>query len=479
MVLAETARLVLRRPREPDIEPLMAMDADPEVMRYIGSGAVVPPDRDRALRSLARWRRQWDEQGFGMCSVIVRETGEYAGGSRWRCPRSCQRCLPAVEIGWRLRREHWGYGYATEAAAELLRFGLGDAGLDRVASIRHVDNARSERVMSKLGLRFEFQATVPATGQPCCGARDHPPRARRARTAAAQHKSLAPATTVHACGKRPDDLPAGGARSAAMRGKRIVGVMLHCCPHRGILLPEGSGCGDSRAWLAGRSDRDDSESGSYLVPALADRGVNGDRLPRRQPPWRVFISHTRELAEYPVGGSFVAAVQDAVSALGHVVVEMGGFAARDQAPAALCEEKVAGSDVYVGVLGLRYGSPVRDQPDRSYTELEFGCATTAELPRLMFVLDGASVDHGIPPNALIDAGVRPSASLPGASARGGADAGPFPQCRRFGAAGRAGVARAGAEPGPWRGRVRHRAAACRRPPPGLTVVAGPPSSMSL
>jgi Domain of unknown function (DUF4062)/NB-ARC domain len=140
------------------------------------------------------------------------------------------------------------------------------------------------------------------------------------------------------------------------------------------------------------------------VPALADRGVNGDRLPRRQPPWRVFISHTRELAEYPAGGSFVAAVQEAVSALGHVVVEMGGFAARDQAPSALCEEKVAGSDVYVGVLGLRYGSPVRDQPDRSYTELEFGCATTAGLPRLMFVLDGASVDHGIPLDALFDVG---------------------------------------------------------------------------
>ena len=140
------------------------------------------------------------------------------------------------------------------------------------------------------------------------------------------------------------------------------------------------------------------------MSALADRGVNGDRLPRRQPPWRVFISHTRELAEYPVGGSFVAAVQDAVSALGHVVVEMGGFAARDQAPSALCEEKVAGSDVYVGVLGLRYGSAVRDQPDRSYTELEFGCATTAALPRLMFVLDDTSVEHGIPPKALIDAG---------------------------------------------------------------------------
>lgn len=106
MVLAETARLVLRRPREPDIEPLMAMDADPEVMRYIGSGAVVPPDRDRALRSLARWRRQWDEQGFGMCSVIVRETGEYAGWVTLAVPAFLPEVLPAVEIGWRLRREH-------------------------------------------------------------------------------------------------------------------------------------------------------------------------------------------------------------------------------------------------------------------------------------------------------------------------------------------------------------------------------------
>jgi RimJ/RimL family protein N-acetyltransferase len=74
--------------------------------------------------------------------------------------------LPAVEIGWRLRREHWGHGYATEAAEELLRFGLTEAGLDRVVSIRQVDNARSERVMDKLGLRFELQTTVPATGQP-------------------------------------------------------------------------------------------------------------------------------------------------------------------------------------------------------------------------------------------------------------------------------------------------------------------------
>jgi RimJ/RimL family protein N-acetyltransferase len=166
MISLSTARLVLRRPEAPDVEPLMAMDADPEVMRYIGKGAIIPPDRDRALQAVSRWRERWDEQGFGMCSVIVRETGEYAGWVTLAVPAFLPGILPAVEIGWRLRRMHWGQGYATEAAAELLRFGLTGAGLDRVVSIRDIGNERSARVMDKLGLRFEFQTTVPATGQP-------------------------------------------------------------------------------------------------------------------------------------------------------------------------------------------------------------------------------------------------------------------------------------------------------------------------
>jgi RimJ/RimL family protein N-acetyltransferase len=165
MIPFSTARLVLRSPEESDVKPLMAMDADPEVMRYIGTGAIIPPDRDRALQAVTRWREQWDEQGFGMCSVIVRETGDYAGWVMLAVPAFLPEILPAVEIGWRLRREYWGQGYATEAATELLRFGLARTGLDRVVSIRDIDNARSKRVMDKLGLRFEFQTTVPATGQ--------------------------------------------------------------------------------------------------------------------------------------------------------------------------------------------------------------------------------------------------------------------------------------------------------------------------
>jgi hypothetical protein len=129
------------------------------------------------------------------------------------------------------------------------------------------------------------------------------------------------------------------------------------------------------------------------VAAAADSG--GAR-------WRVFVSHTSELRDFPGGGSYVAAVERAISACGHVVVEMAGFPAADMPAAGLCRERVRSCDVYVGVLGTRYGSVVPDMPRVSYTELEFDTATEAGLPRLVFVLDTGAAQAGIPLSHLID-----------------------------------------------------------------------------
>jgi hypothetical protein len=98
----------------------------------------------------------------------------------------------------------------------------------------------------------------------------------------------------------------------------------------------------------------------------------------------------------------VDAAERAVSAAGHVIVDMADFPAADQAPAQLCADRVRGCDVYVGILGTRYGSPVRDKPQVSYTELEFDTAADAGLDRLVFLLDTEADNLGIPAARLID-----------------------------------------------------------------------------
>lgn len=164
MPALETARLVLRRWREEDIAPLAVINADPEVMRWIGTGTV--RDIQQTRLGVEAFERAWDETGIGPFAVEIRATGALAGFTGLAVPRFLPEIMPAVEIAWRLGRPFWGQGIATEAARAALGFGLLDRALDRIVAIVQIGNGASERVMHKLGMRLERETTDPASGRP-------------------------------------------------------------------------------------------------------------------------------------------------------------------------------------------------------------------------------------------------------------------------------------------------------------------------
>lgn len=160
----ETPRLALRPWTDDDLEPLTEIHTDPEVMRYVGDGR--PREREATRASIERWSRGLDEHGFGLLAAELRETGELAGMAGLAVPEFLPEILPAVEVGYRLKRSLWRRGLATEAAHALVAHAFGTLGLERLVAIAHVENAGSRRVLEKLGMRVERETTVPGSGTP-------------------------------------------------------------------------------------------------------------------------------------------------------------------------------------------------------------------------------------------------------------------------------------------------------------------------
>jgi len=145
-----TERLLLRRWRPQDREPFAELNADPLVMEHFP--ATLSPAESDAL--IARIESSFISDGYGAWAVELPGSVPLAGFvGLWRQTDERLPFAPAVEIGWRLARETWGRGIATEAAAAALEFGFEQAGLDEIVSFTTVANDRSRAVMERLGMR--------------------------------------------------------------------------------------------------------------------------------------------------------------------------------------------------------------------------------------------------------------------------------------------------------------------------------------
>ncbi len=163
-----TARLLLRGFRGRDLAALAAMNADPRVMEYLRG----PMSLQDSAAQLARFRQHWVEHGFGWWAVEVPGVAPFIGWLGLARPRFEAHFTPCVEIGWRLAAEFWNQGYATEGALEAVRFGweLSSPRLEEIVAFTVPGNARSRRVMEKVGMRHDtagdFDHPVFAPGHP-------------------------------------------------------------------------------------------------------------------------------------------------------------------------------------------------------------------------------------------------------------------------------------------------------------------------
>ena len=150
----ETARLRLRRWSTDDLDAYARLCADPEVMRYLGGR---PFTRAQSEQQMRGFMEHWDAHGFGLWAVDHFDDHRFIGF----IGLSTHTWFPGVEVGWRLDRDYWGRGLATEGAAVSLRFGFEELGLDRIVSIHPPENVRSRRVMEKSGLTFDLETVLP------------------------------------------------------------------------------------------------------------------------------------------------------------------------------------------------------------------------------------------------------------------------------------------------------------------------------
>ena len=158
--MIETERLVLRKPRLEDAADLAVAYADPEVVRYIGDGTTAT--LAEVEEGIAQWLERWDSWGLSLCSLERREDGRVLGRvgfllwdpDTWEVPGD------EVELGWLLAREHWGKGYATEAALALRDWAFDERGLTRLISLIDPTNLASIGVAERIGEQYERDVVV-------------------------------------------------------------------------------------------------------------------------------------------------------------------------------------------------------------------------------------------------------------------------------------------------------------------------------
>jgi len=146
----ETTRLILRDWNESDLEEFKKMNLDPRVTQYFRK-SISEEDSERFYRNVVQ--KGFMQDGFGLYAVEVKKNHSFIGFIGFHRLDFESDFTPCIEIGWRLKPEAWGFGYATEGAKECLRYGFETLGFDKIYSNTPILNLPSENVMKRIGMK--------------------------------------------------------------------------------------------------------------------------------------------------------------------------------------------------------------------------------------------------------------------------------------------------------------------------------------
>lgn len=146
----ETDRLLLRPLQESDVDGMFALDSNPKVHQYIGNKPQTEISQSRDV--IAFVQKQYKEYGIGRWAVIEKASNEFVGWSGLKVEHNVNGRGSFYDIGYRLREEFWGKGYATEAAEAFLNYGFKVLKAERINAYTDSDNKASQTILTKCGL---------------------------------------------------------------------------------------------------------------------------------------------------------------------------------------------------------------------------------------------------------------------------------------------------------------------------------------
>lgn len=149
--MIETERLILRPWREDDILPFSEINSNMEVMEYLPKCLSLEETVQFYNRIVAEHYRF----GYGLYAVETKIDGSFIGYVGFHNFDFEAEFSPGIEIGWRLAKEYWGQGYATEAAKACIDYAFRQKLFDKIYSFTSISNHRSERVMQKIGMKHQ------------------------------------------------------------------------------------------------------------------------------------------------------------------------------------------------------------------------------------------------------------------------------------------------------------------------------------